>query len=181
MKNFLVNLLIVVSLGLCGLIAFQWHREGKAHQQLQSLTDTVHNKDERIVGLEGDVKRLEAEVTRLAGLKSELTDTVKSNRQEILKLVKDAEAAHLETERQLKQVDAYKEALDHANEGIKKQNEDIKHQNEEMKSLAQERNQFVEKYNKAVTEFNDLAKKWNDLQEKLAKASTNAPPPPPAK
>lgn len=176
MKNFLVNLLIVTSLGLCALTAFQWHREGTAHQQIQTLTDTVHSKDERIVGLEGDVKRLGAEVTRLDRLKSELTDTVQSNRQELLKLARDVEAAHAETERQLKQVDVYKEALQQANDATKKQNEDVKRQNEEMKELAEERNEFVGKYNKVVTEFNDLAKKWNALQEKLAQASTNAPP-----
>ncbi len=177
MKHFLVNLLIVASLGLCALAAFQWHREGQAYQQIQTLTDTVHNKDQRIIGLEGDVKRLEAEVTRLDRLKSELTDTVKSNRQDLLKLAREAEAAHGETERQLKQMDVYKEALQRANDGITKQNEDIKRQNGEMQKLAEDRNDFVEKYNKVVTEFNDLAKQWNALQEKLAQAGTNAPSP----
>ena len=71
----------------------------------------------------------------------------------------------------VRQIEAYKVAMDQANANIKKQNEDIKLQNEEMKKLGEERNEMVAKYNKVVQEFNDLAKKWNDLQA----AATNAP------
>ena len=175
MKNTLVNLLIAISLGLCALITVQWHREGKAREKAQKLTDTIYNRDERIQTFQGDVKRLEAEVVRLDKLKNDLTETVKTNKLDLARLVKDIERANGETERQLKQVDKYKEALESVNAAITKQNEDVKRQNEDLKQLAAERNDSVQKYNKVVAEFNDLAKKWNQVQETLSKMGTNAP------
>ena len=173
MRNFLTNLLIAVALGLCVLIWFQWVREGHSRQEIQKLTDKVHDRDEAIQGLQGTIRRTEAEVTRLDGLKNQLTATLKTNRQEILTLTKDLDKANTDLEQQAKQVDAYKDALERANESIKKQNEDVKRQNEEMKKLAEERNEIVTKYNKVVADFNELANKWNALQENLSK--TNAP------
>ncbi len=173
MKNFLQNLLILFALCLCALIAFQWDRETKLQQDRQRLTDTIHDKLEAIQTLQGQLKRTEDEVKRLDKLKNELTETVKSNRVEIVELKRDLEKASAEVERNAKQIDVYKTALDKANENIKKQNEDIKTQNEEMKKLADERNDAVVKFNKLVGEYNDLAKKWNDLQNSLS--ATNAP------
>jgi len=173
MRNFLTNLLIAVSLCLCVLIWFQWVREGRTRHKLQALTDTVHDRDETIQGIRGTVKRYEAEISRLDGLKNQLTATVRSNRQEIVSLTGDLDKTKTDLERQTRQVEAYKDALDRANESINKQNEDVKRQNEEMKKMAEERNEIVAKYNKVVGDFNDLATKWNTLQESLSK--TNAP------
>ena len=172
MKNGLQNLLIFLSLCLCALIAFQWHRETKLRHEIQKLTDTVHDDLENIQGLQGNLKRSEQEIQHLDGLKLELTETVKSNRVQIAQLAKDLEKSDAEVEKGLKAIEEYKTALEQANNNIKKQNEDIKKQNEEVKTLADERNEAVVKYNKIVADFNDLAKKWNSLQEQL---STNAP------
>jgi chromosome segregation ATPase len=181
MKNFLQYLLMVFALCLCGLVAFQWDRETRLQQDQQRLTDTIQGRKQDIQNLEGTLKQTEDEVKRLDQVKTELTDTVKSNRLEILQLRKDQERADAEVEKELKQIDVYKTALEQANENIKKQNEDIRKQNEQLKQLADERNEAVVQHNKTVEEFNDLAKKWNDLQTTLA--ATNAPPPtkPPAK
>jgi len=173
MRNILTNLLIAVALGLCVLIWYQWVREGDSHKKVQALTDTVHDRDETIQGNQSRIRQIEAENTRVDGLKNQLTATLKTNRQEILTLTKDLDKANAEVDRQAKQVDAYKDALERANESIKKQNEDVKRQNDELKKLAEERNEIVTKYNKVVADFNELANKWNALQESLSK--TNAP------
>lgn len=172
MKNILQNLLVLLALCLCALIAFQWHRETKLRQEVQKLNDTVHDKLENIQSMEGTLKRSEEEVRRLDGLKVELTEAVKSNRMQIAQLAKDLAKSDAEVEKGLRKIEDFKAALEQANESIKKQNEDIKKQNEEVKKLAEERNDSVTKYNKVVAEFNDLAKKWNELQQQL---STNAP------
>lgn len=181
MRNFLVNLLIVIAIGLCALISLQWHREGRARQTIQKLTDTIHDREEKIQSLEGLLTTTKAEVVRLDKLKNDLIETNKLNKLEIEKLTRDLVVANKEIERHLKQVDIYKEALATANESIqkqnediKRQNEDIKRQNEEMKKLAEDRNDVVAKYNKVVADFNELASKWNTLTESLSK--TNAPP-----
>lgn len=173
MNNFLQNLLIFFALCLCGLIAFQWDRETRLQQQVQSLTDKIQDKLENIQNLQGTLKRTEDEVTRLDGLKNELIETVKSNRLDIAQLKKDLDRSTAEIEKDQRQIDVYKTGLDQANANIRKQNEDIKTQNEEMKKLAAERNDSVVKFNKLVEDYNDLAKKWNDLQTTLS--ATNSP------
>lgn len=176
MRAFLVILLIVVSLGLCGLIAFQWVREVNLRQNVQALTDTVQDKSEAIQTLNGIVKRSEDEIARLETIRKGLTETVKSNYVEIGRLDKELDQALAESERQQKQIEVYKDALSQANANIQKQNETITEQNEEMKKLAEDRNNFVLKYNKVVEEFNGLVEKWNTQQQQLAAAATNAPP-----
>jgi len=175
MKAFLQNLLIFFALSLCALISFQWVRETHLRKDIQDLTNTVHDKLEAIQNLQANVKRDEAEIQRLDGLKNQLTQTVKSNDIQIATLFKDVEKATNEVERQENQIAAYKGVLEVANDNIKKQNEDIKRQNEELTKLAEERNDVVKKYNKMAADYNDLAQKWNKQQEELAKQATNAP------
>jgi chromosome segregation ATPase len=177
MKAFLQNLLIFFALSLCAMISYQWVVETDLRKQVQGLSDTVHDKLENIQSLQSNVKRDEGEIVRLDGLKTALTQTVKSNDLQISALVKAVEKATNEVERQEKQMEVYKGALDSANENIKKQNDDIKTQNEEMAKLAADRNEVVKKFNKMAADYNDLAAKWNKQQEELAKAATNAPPP----
>ena len=175
MKALLQNLLILFSLALCGLIAFQWVRETELRKTVQSLTDTVHDKMEAIQNLQASVKRDETEIQRLDGLKNQLTQTIKSNDVRISNLTRDLEKATSDIERAEKQIEVYKGALQTANDNIKKQNDDIKKQNEEMKQLAEDRNEVVKKFNKMASDYNDLAAKWNKQQEELAKQATNAP------
>ena len=182
MKNPLQVLLIFLSLCLCALIAFQWHRETKMRQEVQALTDSVQNKLEIIQNQQAAQKHADEEIKRLDGLKSELTETVKSNRTEIARVKKDLEKSEQEIEKGLKQIETFKGALQKANDSIrsqndsvKAQNESIKVQNENLKKLADEHSELVAKYNKVVADFNDLAKKWNDAQAAAAAAAANPP------
>jgi DNA repair exonuclease SbcCD ATPase subunit len=176
MKNFLQNLLIFFSLALCALIAFQWVRETHLRKEVQDLTNTVSDKTTAILNLQATIRRDEAEIQRLDGLRNQLTATVKSNQVEIARLTKEFEKAQAESEKNLKQGEAYKEALQTANTNIKKQNEEISKQNEEMKALDEGHKEAVLKFNKMAADFNDLVNKWNKQQQELAKAATNSPP-----
>src|SRR5215472_8743919 len=100
MKAFLQNLLIFFALSLCALISFQWVRETHLRKDIQELTNTVHEKLEAIQNLQANVKRDEAEIQRLDGLKNQLIQTDKANDIRIAKLVKDVEKATNEVERQ---------------------------------------------------------------------------------
>ena len=174
MKSFLQNLLIAISLMLCALIAYQWLREARTHEQLQKRTNELHAKAEAVQSLEGQLKRSEAEVMRLETLKADLTEIVKTNRQEIARLDRELEQAKDDHERDVRQIEAYKDAVDRANEAIKKQNEDIAKQNEEMNKLVADRNELVQKHNKLAEDYNKLAKQWNDQQQELAKQAEEA-------
>lgn len=175
MKTFLQNLLIFFALCLCGLISFQWVRETQLRKDVQALTDSVHDKAQRVIELEANVKRDEAEIQRLDGLRNQLTQTVKTNETMIANLSHDLEHTTNELDHAEKQIVVYKDAIKTANENILKQNENIKKQNEEIAKVSEERNEFVKKLNKITSDYNELASKWNTQQEELAKAATNAP------
>jgi chromosome segregation ATPase len=176
MKNFLQNLLIVFALSLCAMMVFQWTRETDLNKSLQKRADELHDKGEAIQNLEGAAKRDQAEIQRLDALKNQLLGTVKTNQEDIARLTKDLEKVTFDNERNLKQLDVYKDAIQKANDSLLKQNETIKTQNEELKTLAEDRNKAVTNANETVKKFNDLAEKWNKLQEDLARAATNGPP-----
>ncbi|MCI0536276.1 MAG: hypothetical protein L0Z50_13735 [Verrucomicrobiales bacterium] len=181
MKRFLSNLLIFFSLALCALSAFQWVREAHLRADFLKLNDAIYQKSAEIQNLEGLLKTTKAEITRLDALKTGLTETLRTNRQEVASLKRELTRGESETERRLKQIDSYKEAIQAANTSIKKQNEDILKQNEEMKRLAVERNESVLKYNKLVEQYNDLVKQFAQYQEDVAKAlgDKRASPKPP--
>lgn len=177
MKNFLQNLLIFFALCLCALIAFQWVRETDLRKNVQGLTDTIHEKMESIQSLQAAVKRGDAEIQRLDGLKNQLNQTVKSNAVQITTLFKDLDKATNELASVRPQIDEYKKALQQANDNVLAQNDNIKKQNEELLRMGDERNQVVSNFNKLAKDYNDLATKWNKQQEELAAAAaTNAAP-----
>jgi len=171
MKKFQENLLIFVGLSLCGLCIWQWVREADLRKEAESLSKSLYEKKQTIQNLEGQLKRSEAEVLRLDKLKTEMTETIKTNRQEILTLTKYSEKLEKEIESQKAQMDVYKDAIEKANANIQKQNEDIKKQNEMLKQLADERNASVEKYNQLVTQYNDLVKQFEKFQQDVQKAA----------
>jgi len=150
-------------------------RETDLNKKMQALTDTMHEKLESIQNLQSAVKHDESEIVRLDGLKTALTQTIKSNDTQISLLVRAVEKATNEVDRADHQMEIYKGALETANQNIKKQNDEIKTQNEEMTKLAADRNDAVKKLNKMTADYNDLAAKWNQQQEELAKAATNSP------
>src|SRR5437867_3958457 len=122
MKNPLQSLLIFLSLCLCALIAVQWHRETRLRLEVQKLTDTIHDKMENIQNLQAALKRTEEDVMHLTRKRDELTDLVKSNRLDIDRLTKEVEKTQQESDKNLRQSEAYKGAYDQANENVKTAN-----------------------------------------------------------
>jgi septal ring factor EnvC (AmiA/AmiB activator) len=175
MRTFLQNLLIFFALCLCGMMVYQWVVETDLRRDMQKLTDTVQDKKEAIQNLQASVKHDEGEIQRLDGLKTQLTQTIKTNEAQIASLNKDLTKATNSLDRAEKTVANYKEAVDRANENVKAANENIEAQKAELQKVVADRNEMVKRLNKLTADFNDLAKKWNEQQEELAKAATNAP------
>src|SRR5712672_310437 len=108
MKNFLQNLLIFFALCLCALIAFQWVRETDLRKNVQDLTNKVQDQLEAIQNLNSTVKRDEAEIQRLDGVRIEQNNTIKTNQAQIATLTKDLEKATAEVEKDEHQIELYK-------------------------------------------------------------------------
>jgi len=174
MKNFLQNLLIFFALCLCGLIAFQWVRETDLRKQVQALTDNVHDKLEAIQKLQATIRSDQAEIQRLDGLRSQLTEMVKSNQLDIARLTKDLDKVTAENDKNFKQLEIYKDALQKANDNVLAANERIKQQSDEIKILAQQHTLLVTNMNEITGSINEVAKRWSSLGEDFQKASPAA-------
>jgi len=160
MKNFLQNLLIVFALGLCALVAFQWHREGRLRADLQALRDAARADRETIQLLQGEAQRVDSEIVRTEAQWKQLSETVAARKAEAARL-----AEELQKRDQLAaELESFKAALARANENITAQNE-------AMKALADERNELATKFNQLAEDYNALVKRWNDQQEQLARSS----------
>jgi len=150
MKNLLQNLLIFFALGLCVLLAVQWHRESVLRQQLQRSDKATRSVSETIDSLQGDVSRLEAEITRIDGLRQQImTDIV----------AREAEAARLKAE------------VKSLGVALTKANLNITVQNGALKSLASERDDAVQRYNQLAVDYNALVERWNAQQQALTNAT----------
>ena len=165
MRNGLQNLLIFLSLGLCALVAVQWHRENKLRQQLQAGVGDAQTRQEAMQQLQSSFHHAEEELKRLASLRSSLAATAESNRLEIAALKQQLAVARGEVERSAKLLEVFKSALQQANDNIQRQNE-------AMKKLADERTEAVMKFNELVEKYNSLVNQWNAQPT----AGTNAPP-----
>jgi septal ring factor EnvC (AmiA/AmiB activator) len=149
MKNLLQNLLIFFALGLCVLLAVQWHRESVLRQQLQRSDKTTRSVSETIDSLQSDVSRLEAEITRIDGLRQQLTTNV---------IAREAEAARLKAE------------VESLGAALTKANQNITVQNDALKKLASERDGAVQRYNQLAVDYNALVERWNAQQQALTNA-----------
>ena len=176
MRNFLQNLLLLLALALCGLVAVQWHREARLRANGQTLTDDLQRQRAKSQELDASVRQLEAEILRLSGLRKEATAALETNQTEVARLKLQLQKRETELEQLAKQADVYKAALERANGSIKSQNE-------ELQKLGAERNEVVAKFNRLVADYNLLVKQWNEQQEQLSQQGTNhaRPSPPPSR
>jgi len=159
MKNILQNLLILFAMGLCALVAFQWHREGQLRGQLQALEFSAGRDRETIQLLRGDTQRFQAEMTRTEAQWKQLSEAVAAHKQEAARLVGELQ----KREQLAAEVESLKAAL-------AKANQNIIIQNEAMKRLTEERDEMTTKFNLLAADYNALVTRWNAQQEQLAAA-----------
>lgn len=159
MKSFLVNLLIALSIVLCGFNAFQWYREAKLHGRLETLGADIFKKSTEIQGLEQNIKINQEEIKRLDSIREHLNATIKTNKI-VMAQIEDERDKFRKEANSLKakadQLDQYREAFEKANANLKKQNEIISAQNDKMKQLADDRNEMVAKFNKLATDYKSM-------------------------
>jgi chromosome segregation ATPase len=166
MKNLLQNLLILFALGLCVLLAFQWHREGVLREQLQRSDSTTRTVSETIEALQSDVGRLEAEIARVEGLRKQLSASATAREQELARLTLELQ----KSDQLAAELESFKAALARANENIKVQNESLE-------DLANERNELAERYNQLAEDYNALVNRWNEQQAALTNSAPSSTAP----
>lgn len=166
MKGLLVNLLIVLSLGLCAFNAYQWYREARLRGRMESLGTEIYNRSSEIQSLKQSLSISQDEIKRLEGIRESLGSALQSNRTVIAELRRESAKFKAEAELQAAkaaQLDQYREAFEKANENLKKQNEIIQSQNEKMRELAEDRNEIVTRFNKLAADYKTLGDDYGKL------------------
>ena len=100
MNKLLPNLLIFFAIALCALCAVQWVREARLRKKIDGLDQMVYERDQTIQGLQGSLKRAEAEIVRLDTRNNELKATEKTNTLEIAGLKRSLRKAENENGRE---------------------------------------------------------------------------------
>jgi chromosome segregation ATPase len=172
--NFGVIILILLSLGLCGLAAYQWTRETTFRKGIETLRQT--NVVLMTLQNEAEHKATRYQV-ELADVEKRRADLVAENRTNRLRLGKlEVEISKLEANLNYSSnlVIAFSNGVQNANQSIRIQNQSISNLNSEFKKLAEDRNDVVKRYNaraqdqqKTVEEYNKLVKQFEDFQKQV--------------
>jgi chromosome segregation ATPase len=170
MKAFLVNLLVILSVILCGFNAVQWYREAKLHGKVLDLGNEIYRKSSEVQSLQQELKASLEERKRLEEIRETRESMIRSNRvvvtqlqEESAKFERDAKFQTSKATQLEQHVEQYRSAFDKANDNLKKQNEVIQVQNEKMKQLADDRNEMVGRFNKLATDYKSIGDDYAKL------------------
>lgn len=151
MKPVPSSLLIVLILALCGLCAWQWHRETELRlivkAKLMALEQVTAQRDD----LESRVKAADAEILRLTGALAELRANSVAKQ-----LHEDVVAANTQMRETLGKQNA---VITEQNERLAKANVAILQANENLMKVTAERDSLAKKVNEVTALYNALAKK----------------------
>lgn len=169
-----VIILILLSLGLCGLSAYQWTRETTFRKGIEALRQTnvfvmtLQNE------AENKAQRYQTELSEVERKRADIMAENRTNRIRIAKMDRELAKLMSELESSSNHVVAFSNGVQQANLNIQIQNDSIKQLNEEFKKLADDRNEVVKKYNalavdqhKTVEEYNKLVKQFEDYQKQV--------------
>jgi len=164
-----VTLLIVLSIGLCGLVAYQWYRDADLRKQIAGRNHELSAMNEQKHEVEMTGKRVEEELKRVEQLKERLTEQDKTNKVELSRVKKEAAELTLKLERATRLGDSYKVAYDTMSTNILLQNESMKKLNEAYLNVVGVQKDTVEKYKKLATDCEELSTKYAKLFEQAEK------------
>jgi chromosome segregation ATPase len=177
MKRALLVLLVLISLGLCGICVVQWQREFRLRAHIAALKDALAEENHKRVEAEAKVEQYGQEIERLTSIRKEIEARLLDLTEEVRNLTDDQSArgfsiAVLMNKAILaeNQLDAYKKLAGQGTDALKKHNDTVSAQNSaiekanaQLRQLAGERDDAIEKLNTLTREFNELVEKYNKL------------------
>jgi len=169
MKNFQVNLLIILALGLCGLCARQWYEQTVQRGEIQTLNRMVYDRNAAIQGYTNSIATLNHQVNQMDAHLTDIKAAAATNEQ--LVISQKAEIAQLQfaNDNFTNEIVQYKQAVDALESKLKEVYAGIDKQNEAISNLVAQRNDLVQKYNDEVKDRNDVVAKYNDLVKQVEK------------
>jgi len=151
MKPLPSSFLIVLLLALCGLCAWQWHRESELRLLLKAKLTEVQQLSIQRNELETRVKAADAEILRLTGALADLRANSVDKQ-----LHEDVVAANAQMREAIEKQNM---AIKDQNESLAKANAAIRLANENLKKVVAEREALAKRINEVTALYNALAKK----------------------
>lgn len=183
MRRFLLTLLVLISLGLCGICTVQWRREFVLRARIDEVTGQLIAENKKRVEFEEKAQRFEEEITRLTRVRAEteaallvateqvqqLTADQSARGYSIAVLMNEAVRAGAELEALRRVAGAGSEAIETRNSQVAAQNAAIEKANAQLRQLAGERDDAIRRLNARTAEFNALVEKYNQLAKGAAR------------
>jgi chromosome segregation ATPase len=167
MKQFQQNLLIILSLSLCGLCAWQWYAQTVQRKTIGDLNQMVYDRNDAIQGYTNSLAALNDRVNDMGARIVQLKATAATNQQ--VMAAQSAQIAQLrfDNETLSNEIGQYQVAVGTLESRLSAANTDIDQQNGTITKLLSQRNDLVQKYDELATNRNDIVIKFNALEKQM--------------
>ena len=169
MKNFQVNLLIVLALGLCGLCVWQWYEQTIQRDEITTMNGMIYEKNAAIQNATNSIATLNHQVNQMDTRLTEIKAVVATNEQLVISQKADLTQLQFANLNLTNTITQYKAAVETLEAKLKEAYAGIDKQNETITNLIAQRNDLVQKYNDEVKDRNDVVAKYNELAEQVKK------------
>ena len=171
MKNFQVNLLIVLALGLCSLCAWQWYEQTVQRDEIQSQNRMLYDRDASIQNYTNSIATLNHQVNQMDASLTEIKSAAATNQQLIISQKDEITQLQFANNNFTNEIAQYKAGVDALEAKLKEAYAGIEKQNETITNLIAQRNDFAQKYNDEVKDRNDIVAKYNELAKQIQSAA----------
>jgi chromosome segregation ATPase len=167
MKNFQVNLFIVLAIGLCSLSVWQWYEQTVQRTEIQTLNRIVYDRNAAIQGYTNSIATLNHQVNQMDTRITEIKAVVATNEQLVTSQKAEIVQLQFANENATNEIAQYKAAVDALEAKLKEAYAGIDEQNGAISNLVAQRNDLVQKYNDEVKDRNDVVAKYNELVKQV--------------
>jgi chromosome segregation ATPase len=175
MKNFQVNLFIVLAVGLFSLCAWQWYEQTVQRTEIQTLNRMVYDRDAAIQGYTNSIATLNHQLNQMDTRITEIKAVAATNEQLAISQKAEIVQLQLANETATNEIAQYKAAVDALEAKLKEAYAGIDQQNGAISNLVAQRNDLVQKYNDEVKDRNDVVARYNDLVKQVQSGGKKQP------
>lgn len=167
MKKFQQNLLVILSLALCGLCAFQWYEQTQQRNDITTLNRMVYQKNLTIQSATNSVSQLSHQVEQMDASLTRVKTEAVTNAQLVARQKIQIAQLHFYAAGLTNEISQYKAAVTNLESKLKTVFAGIEKQNSAITNLIAQRDVLVKKYNDAVTDRNNIVVKYNELAKRI--------------
>lgn len=175
MKTFQQNLLIAVTLGLCGLCLFQWYVATAQRSQIRRLQESVYDKSAAIQDYTNSVRTMDEQIVQMDTRLTALKDAAQTNAVLLTTRTRELTRLRATAAGLTNQIEDYQLVVSNLQAKLKEAYSGIHRQNDALKELVTQRDDLVKKFNDSVKDRNEIVSKYNHLTEQVEKLQGSKP------